>query len=101
MNLLTLPLWVSDVDSSVRSVVANRDVSQKIKKRMTKSVDPEEPSHLHLHCLQSCLVWFTSLKELTESCIMSHNGIYANSVDPDQTPQNAAPDQHLHGLHER
>ena len=50
-----------------RSVFANKGVSQKIKNRMANSVDPDEmahyePSHLNLHCLQRCLVWFKGLK---------------------------------------
>ena len=32
------------------------------------------------------------------SCIL-FNGTFANSVDPDQTPKNAASDQGLHCLH--
>ena len=41
-----------------RSIVANR-------------VDPDEmahyePSHLDIHCLQMCLVWFTGLKWVNE-----------------------------------
>ena len=51
------------------AINVNRAVSQKIKYRMTKSVDPDEtaryePSHLNLHCLQGYLFWSTMLKGL-------------------------------------
>ena len=38
----------------------------KFKNGMANSVDPDEtayePSHLDLHCLQRCLLWFARLK---------------------------------------
>ena len=35
---------------------------------------------------------------LTHLCLVSHKGTLANSMDPDQTPQNAVSDQGLHCL---
>ena len=32
--------------------------------RMTNSEDPDEPSHLDLHCLQNDLFWSSELKGL-------------------------------------
>ena len=45
--------------------------------------------------IQAC----SDLSLLTHLCLASHKGTLANSVDPDQTLQNAASDQGLHCLH--
>ena len=37
--------------------------------------------------------------KFTQECLVSIKGTLANSVDPDQTPLNAASDQDLHCLH--
>ena len=45
------------------------------------------------------LLSLTDEDTLTRLSPASHKGSLANSVDPDQTPQNAASDRGLHCLH--
>ena len=52
-------------------------------------------------CTSALYFHFLSLTDddtLTRLSLASHKGSLANSVDPDQTPQNAASDQGLHCL---
>ena len=69
-------------------------------------------SDLNIHCSLRPVCQSTSgkyfslidtlLKEttlLTHLCLATHKRTLTSSEDPDQTPQNAASDQGLHGLH--